>query len=436
MATKQSATPLELKRLGEGIHPAGDGLYLQVSKSGTRSWLYRYQIAGKRRAMGLGSAKLTDSDRAGGLSLKQARDKRDEYRLKVSRGIDPLAEREAQKQAEAAEQAKAESQQSETFEAFAGQYIKTKRAEWKNTKHGDQWENTLRTYAYPTIGSVHVSEIKKSQVFDLLEPIWTTKTETASRVRNRIELVLDFSYAKLELTGIDNPARWRGYLDKLLPKPKKITKVRNHPALPIDEMPAFIAALRLHEGMSPLALEFLILTAARTGEVLGAKWEEIDEVAQVWKVPPERMKGKREHQVPLTPAALAVLEKAKNLRMENNPYIFGGPRKEMPLSNMSLNQLVRGMSCDGLNEGEPPRWRDAKGQSIVPHGFRSAFRDWVAERTEYSETLAEMALAHVIKNQTEAAYRRGNMLERRRPLMADWATFCEPPKSEQETGPN
>ncbi len=433
MATKK--TPLELKRLGEGIHPVDDGLYLQVTKTGTRSWLFRYQIAGKRRAMGLGTAKLSESDPAGGLTLAKAREARGELKLKVKRGIDPLAEKEAQKQAKAAEQANAEAMQSETFEAVAMRFIEGRRHGWKNEKHGDQWENTLRTYAFPVVGNLHVSEVGTQHVLEILEPIWVCRTETASRVRSRIELVLNAAKVKGMREG-ENPARWRGHLDNILAKPRAIRAVRNHPALPIDEMPAFMAALRRHDGMSPLALEFAILTAARSGEVLGAKWEEIDEAAQVWKVPPERMKGKREHQVPLTPAAVAVVEKAKGLRMENNPYIFGGPRKDKPLSNMSLNQLVRGMSCDGLNEGEPPRWRDSKGRMIVPHGFRSTFRDWAAERTEYSETLAEMALAHVIKSKTEAAYRRGNLLERRRALMADWAKFCEPKKVDQDTGPN
>ena len=304
-----------------------------------------------------------------------------------------------------------------TFRLAGEAYIKAHREGWRNEKHADQWTNTLTTYAYPKIGHLLVQDVELPQVLAVLEPIGTSKTETASRVRGRIEAVLDWATARGHREGL-NPARWRGHLDKLLPKPSKVARVEHHTALPASEMPSFMAALRRQPGAGARALEFAILTAARSGEVRGATWQEIDLDAGVWLIPGDRMKAGREHRVPLSPEAVALL-KALPKHGETDLVFVGA--KGGQLSDMTLLAVVRRMKAP-----------------CVPHGFRSTFRDWAAEHTNYPSEMAEMALAHTISDKVEAAYRRGDMFEKRRQMMADWAAFWRGSRSvmpTRRTGP-
>jgi len=300
-----------------------------------------------------------------------------------------------------------------TFEQAASAYIKAHQSGWKNVKHGQQWRNTLEQYAYPIIGKMLVADVDTPQIIRILEPIWQKKAETAVRLRNRIELVLDWATARKYREGL-NPARWRGHLDKLLARQSK-TRRKHHAALPVDQAGAFMKRLRASEGMGARALEFVILTACRSGEVRGAKWGEIDLDAGVWVVPPERMKAAKEHRVPLSDAAVELL---KNLpRFATSEFVFPAPRGGM-LSDMTLNQLMRRMKVDA-----------------VPHGFRSTFRDWCADYTNYPREVAEMALAHAIESKVEAAYRRGDLFEKRRRLMAEWSQFLANPMMKGEVIP-
>ncbi|MHA3978755.1 tyrosine-type recombinase/integrase [Halovulum sp. GXIMD14794] len=385
----EELSALEIRRLeAPGLHAAGGvtGLYLRISKTGAKSWILRATIGGKRTDIGLGGYPT--------VTLAQARERGREAHDQIRQGINPIDQRKAARAALIAAQAKAM-----TFEEAMGKYLAQKTAEFKNPKHAAQWQSTLATYACPVLGKMEVSEIELPHIVKALEPIWLTKTETASRVRGRIEAVLAWATVSGFREG-DNPARWRGNLDAVLPKPSKVAKEKHHAALPIDDMPEFMAALAKREGMAARALEFLILTAARSGEVRGAKPDEIQ--GDVWIVPAERMKAGKEHRVPLSPAALAVLEKLP----KGSTYLFPAPRGGM-LSDMSISAVCRRMKVEA-----------------VPHGFRSTFRDWIGERTEYPNEVAEKALAHTIRNKSEAAYRREDMLDRRRPLMNEWAAFC------------
>lgn len=387
-------TALEVKRLAKpGLHAVGGvaGLYLQVTPSGARSWILRATVGSKRRDIGLGG--YPD------VTLAQAREKAREARDLIARGVDPVEQKKAARTALRLAQAAEIS-----FDEAARQFLATKRHEFKNPKHAAQWESTLQTYASPIIGRLPVAEIALPHIVQILEPIWTTKTETASRLRGRIEAVLAWATVAGYRSG-DNPARWKGHLDAVLPKPSKVAKVKNHRALPIDDMGAFMVALRKREGMAAKALEFLILTAARSGEVRGATWDEIDLKAKVWTIPAERMKAGKEHRVPLSDPAVALLEALP--RLAGSPYVFPSARGGM-LSDMALSALMKRMAVDA-----------------VPHGFRSTFRDWCAERINYPREVAEMALAHTISDKVEAAYRRGDLFEKRRRLMADWARFCD-----------
>jgi integrase len=294
-----------------------------------------------------------------------------------------------------------------SFKFCALAYIDAHEAGWRNTKHAQQWRNTLETYAYPVMGDVLVRDVALPQVMSILEPIWKTKTETASRLRGRIESVLDWATSSGYREGL-NPARWKGHFDTLLAKPGKVAKAVHHPALSLGEMGDFMQALRQREGMGARALEFSILTAARSGETRGATWEEIDMDAALWIIPGNRMKAGAEHRVPLSEPALAVLKAVP--RMAGTDLVFSAPRGGM-LSDMSLTAVTRRMDA-----------------ACVPHGFRSTFRDWCAERTNYPRDLAEMALAHAIGDKVEAAYRRGDMLEKRRRMMVEWAAFCAKPE--------
>jgi integrase len=385
---------LEVQRItAPGFHAVGGvaGLHLQVLPTGARSWLLRIVIGGKRRDMGLGG--YPD------VPLALAREKAREAREKVDKGIDPIGERRALQSA-----LRAASGAEITFEKAAQQFIDAKSAEWKNAKHRAQWGATLETYAYPTIGKMQVRDVALPHIVKILEPIWTTKTETATRLRGRLESVLDWAAVR-GYRDKDNPARWKGHLDKILAKPGKVAKVEHHAALPIDAVPGFLADLRQRHGMAAKALEFLVLTACRSGEVRGARWAEIDLEATVWVVPADRMKAAREHRVPLSEPALALLRALP--RLEGSDLVFWAPRGGV-LSDMTLTAVIRRMELEA-----------------VPHGFRSTFRDWVSERTNYPRDVAEMALAHAIGDKVEAAYRRGDLFEKRRRMMAEWAKHCE-----------
>lgn len=375
----------------EGLHAVGGvaGLYLQV-RGPSKSWILRVMVGKKRRDMGLGGYPS--------VTLAMAREKARQAREAIGGGVDPIMERERVKSALVA------AQLSElTFDQATKKFLDARSDEWRNAKHRQQWENTLATYASPVLGNLLVADIQREQVLAVLEPIWKTKTETASRLRGRIESVLDWASARGYRQG-DNPARWRGHLDQLLAKPSKIAKVEHHAALGIDQVPKFMADLCQREGTGARALELLVLTAVRSGEVRGAVWSEIDLAGAVWTIPASRMKAGREHRVPLSKPALDVLNSLP--RVEGCDLVFPGAQNK-PLSDMTLTGVIRRMDVDA-----------------VPHGFRSTFRDWVSERTSYPSDVAEMALAHTIQNKVEAAYRRGDLFAKRAELMNEWASFC------------
>lgn len=378
-----------------GWYGDGGGLWLQVGPTGGKSWLFRYTRSGRARAMGLGPLDL--------VSLAEAREKARDARRLIGEGRDPL---DVKRDATAA--ARARDATTITFRSAAESYITAHAAGWRNAKHAEQWRATLEAYAYPVIGDLAVDAIGVAEVMTILEPAWSTKTETASRVRGRIEAVLDWATARHYRHG-DNPARWKGHLDKLLPAKAKVAKVRHQPALPWAEVPDFLAELRALTSISAKALDFTVLTAARTGEVIGARWPEIDFAAKLWTIPGERMKAGREHRVPLSTAALGILAGLPR-EGDGDGWIWPGARAGRPLSNMAMLEMLR-----GLRPG------------LTVHGFRSSFRDWAAEATNFPRDLAEAALAHVVKDKTERAYRRGDALEKRRRLMDAWARFCGSP---------
>ena len=385
---------LEVRNLtAPGLYFVGGvaGLALQVNPAGARSWTLRAVIGGKRRDMGLGAYSPT------GMTLAKAREAATAARELIRQGVDPI-----QRQLEARSTLRAAMAEALTFKECGESYIKAHAASWKNAKHRQQWRNTLAQYAYPVFGELLVRDVKLSHVMQVLEPLWATTNETAVRLRGRIELVLDWAAARGLRDGM-NPARWRGHLDKLLAKPSKVNNREHHAALPVGDMGAFMARLREAEGTGARALEFVILTAARSGEVRGATWAEIDTNAKVWTVPALRMKAGKEHRVPLSAEALALL--ASVPKVAATELVFQAPRGGA-LSDMTLTAVLRRMAVPA-----------------VPHGFRSTFRDWTAERTNYPRDVAEMALAHAIGDKVEAAYRRGDLFEKRRLMMADWAGF-------------
>ena len=401
----KALTPLQVKNAMPGRHADGEGLHLLVKPSGARSWVYRFMLNGVARDVGLSRCPEAISllQKTGGddLTLAQARDVASLYRMKVKLGVDPLAERQEVVAAANAEK-QAERAATVTFAAMADKCIVMKEGSWRNAKHRQQWGNTLGTYAFPVLGDMRVGDIETPHVLQVLEPIWDTKKETASRVRGRIESILDAAKVRGYRTG-ENPARWRGHLAQILPARTKLSR-GHHKAAPYDEVPKILKALRSHRAVGALALEFTILTAARTGEVIGATWEEIDFQKGVWTIPAHRMKAGREHRVPLSDQALAILRSVEKL---GKAHVFPGQRGG-PMSGMTMSMLLRRMNTD-----------------VTVHGFRSSFRDWAAECTGYSHEACEMALAHTIGNKAEAAYRRGDLFEKRRRLMADWATYCE-----------
>jgi integrase len=381
-------TARKVQTAGPGKYEDGGGLRIVVSHTGSKQWVMRYTIAGKRREAGLGSYPI--------VSLECARKKAIDYREKVVQGIDPL------------EVKPVAPPDKPTFTHCAALFIKHHRRGWKNRKHGRQWVSTLKTYVRPVIGNRPVDEIGTEEILQILTPIWISKNETAKRVQGRIENILDYAAAR-KWRDANNPARWRGHLDKLLLSPNKIQNVRHHPAMPYDMVAAFMAELRANTSISSYALQWLILTATRTSETLQGKWEEIDLKTQIWTIPSERMKAKRPHRVPLTDPAMAILDVSP--RVAGNPYLFPGSRYSKPLSNMALLQLMRGMGYGvGGNKAD-----------YVPHGFRSSFRDWAGEVSSFPHDVCEMALAHVIENKAEAAYRRGDLFAKRRRMMQEWA---------------
>jgi len=391
---EKKLSPLAInKQTRPGMYGDGAGLWLQVMTSGAKSWIFRYMKNGKAREMGLGPVR--------DVSVAEARERASACRKLLLDGKDPIDARKAVRQAEALEHAK-----TVTFAECAESYIESHKTGWKNDKHVSQWRNTLRDYAFPYLENLSVVAIDTGLVMKCLEPIWVTKPETASRVRGRIESILDWAKARGYRQG-ENPAAWRGHLDHLLPRSSKVAAVRHHPALPYTEIGKFMKDLRGQAGIAASALEFTILTAARTDESLGAQWCEFDLKNALWIIPAKRMKMKREHRVPLSKPVLDILQRMAALRISD--YVFPGAKQNRPLSNMAMLELLKRMGRKG----------------ITVHGFRSTFRDWTAELTAYPREVAEMALAHTVGNDVEEAYRRGDLLMKRHKLMADWAAYCD-----------
>jgi integrase len=380
-----------------GMYADGGGLYLRVAAGGSKNWVFRYTANGRLRDMGLGPVHT--------LSLAEARDAATECRKLRLRGVDPITHRRASLAAGKASDAKAMS-----FRECAEAYMAGHESGWHNARHREQWRNSLQSYVYPLLGGLPVNAIDTGLVMQVVQPMWKDKTETASRVRGRIELVLDWAKASGFRDG-ENPARWRGHLEQLLPKRSKVRQIKHLAALPYREAGAFMSKLRQQDSVPARALEFVVLTAARVGEVLDATWDEVDFHNRIWTVPAGRMKARREHRVPLSDAAMRVLQKMRHLRQD--ALIFPGNRDRRPMSQMTLLILVKTIA----------------GMDINVHGLRSTFRDWAAERTNFPREVAEMALAHAIPNAVEAAYRRGDLFEKRSKLMEAWAEFCGKPQS-------
>jgi integrase len=387
-----------------GMYADGGGLYLRVTPEGARNWVFRFMIDRKPRWMGLGPLAL--------YSLADARARAQDARRKRHEGIDPIEARRAKRAQQRLDAAKAI-----TFKQCAESYIASHRAGWRNAKHRYQWPATLGAYVYPAIGALPVQAVDTALVHKVLEPIWTAKPETASRVRQRIENILGFAKVCGYRDG-ENPARWRGHLDNLLPARSKVRDVKHLAALPYVELPTFLVNLRTREATAARALEFLVLTAARTGEVIGARWNEIDMLDKIWTVPAGRMKAHREHRVPLSPRAVAILKEMLAARNgdDGNAYVFPGPKPGKPLSNMAFLMLLRRMGLDYL----------------TVHGFRATFKTWASERTSFQNEIAEAALAHIIGDKVEQAYRRGDLFDKRRRLMQQWATYCTAAAREQQ----
>ena len=378
-----------------GLHGDGLGLYLLVSEAGTKSRIFRYRVGNRLRNMGLGATHI--------VTLAEAREKARECRRARHDGIDPIEARRA-----ARAQAKLGSAKAMTFQDCAERYIASHRAGWRSKTNAAQWSSTLGRYVFPVFGSLPAQSIDTGLVMKVIEPIWNEMPETANRVRGRIESVLDWATARGYRTG-ENPARWRGHLENLLPAKMNVRRVKHYAALPYTEIANFVADLRRRNGVAPRALEFAILTAARTGEVFGATWAEIDFSARLWSIPAGRMKAGRAHRVPLSAPALALLEGRRKAR--EGDLVFPGGKTQRPFSSAALLLVLRRMNRS----------------DVTPHGFRSTFRDWAAERTGFPREVAEMALAHAVGDAVEAAYRRGDLFEKRRLLMDAWGRFCDTP---------
>ena len=389
-ATGLSARRVETEKR-PGLFADGGGLYLQVSATGAKSWIFRYTFGGRRLDMGLGSVKR--------VTLAEAREKALEAAKLVQAGVDPKEARNAERAAQKAEPARLV-----TFKECAEAYIAGMRPGWKNAKHAAQWTSTLERYAFPFIGALPVEAVDMAAVLKSIGPIWTKRPETAGRLRGRIELILDYARVHGYRSG-DNPARWRGHLDHILPARSDVARVEHHASLVYQDIPAFWPRLQIQDGMGARALEFAVLTSSRSGEVLGAAWAEMDLEALVWTIPRERMKAGQEHRVPLSEPAIGLLRKLLTVRQ--NDFVFPGQSRGRPLSNMALAMVLRRMKLP-----------------VTPHGFRSTFRTWAAEKTTFSADVCEAALAHSQSSKVVAAYQRGDFFEKRRALMAVWADYC------------
>ena len=393
----EKLTALQVDSLTEpGMYYTGsDYLYLQVRGPKWRSWIFRYTLGGRTRYLGLGSA------RKGKVTLADARRRAGDYARSVANGIDPIEAKRGEKQRRELDEAKRV-----TFREAADRYIAAHRDTWRSEKHRNQWDATLATYVFPVFGDLPVQTINVGLVLKVIEPIWSAKPETANRTRGRIETVLDWAKARGYRDG-ENPARWRGHLSNLLPKRSKVRAVVHHPALPYVETGAFMAELRTRGGIAASALEYLILTATRTGEALGTRWSEIDLKQRVWTIPASRMKATREHRIPLSGPAAALLERMQLIKQGD--LVFPGARSGQSLSNMAMIVVLRRM---GRAE-------------LTVHGFRSTFRDWAAEGTGFERDVIETALAHSVGSKVETAYRRGDLFDKRRRLMDAWAEYCD-----------
>lgn len=410
----EELSALDVKRLA---HPGGKrnvlcsvggvpGLYMQITPNGGRSWVLRVKVGTLRRDIGLGGFP--------GVTLSQARDKARDARAKIEGGIDPVEERKAAKAALVATQ-----RRGLTFADAVDKALTAKLDAFKNAKHRQQWENTLATYATPDLGGMLVQDITTQDVLRVLQPLWMDKTETASRLRGRIEAVLSWATVAGHRSG-DNPARWAGNLKELLPPPSKVAKEENQPALSLEDAPRWFEALQAREGFGARALELAALTATRSQEVRGALWDEIDLKAALWIIPGARMKMGKEHRVPLSSRAVKMLEALP--RLKDNPFVFPAARGGQ-LSDMTLSATMKRMHEAEVAEGGTGFLDRTSKRPAVPHGLRSTFRDWVGEKTAYPGDMAEVALAHKISNAVEASYRRGDMIEKRRRMMGDWADF-------------
>jgi integrase len=378
-----------------GMYGDGGGLYLQVGPGGAKSWIYRFTLNGRQRYLGLGP--LNE------IPLKRARELAAEARQLRAEGIDPIDHRRSERLA-----ARVASAKVMTFQQCAEAYIAAHESGWHNPKHRAQWHSTLATYVYPVFGSLPVGEVNTGLVLQCLQPIWSSKIETASRLRGRVESILDWAKVAEYRVG-ENPARWRGHLDKLLPAKSKVRAVEHYAALPYGQMPGFIAELRGRQGVSALVLEFTILCASRTGEAIGARWDEFDFPAGIWTIPGKRMKSGNEHRVPLSARAVEIIRSRYEKR--ESEFVFPSTRIGQPLSKTAMLKLLELMGRENL----------------TVHGFRSSFRDWAAECTSFPAEVAEMALAHTVGSAVEKAYRRGDLFEKRRALMDEWARYCTRP---------
>jgi integrase len=396
----------------------GGGLWLTVSKRDdagkplAASYVYRFMLDGKARELGLGSAWDVD--------LADARNAAREYRARVkSHKVDVLDEkREVEAQRRAAKAAPKALAKRKTFRQVAEDLIDSQESGWRNAKHRYQWRQSLASYAYPVLGNLAIEDIKTAHVVDALQPIWLSKTETASRVRGRIERVLDRAKV-LELRSGENPARWKGHLEHLFPKKSAVAPVEHHAALPYQDIGAFVAELRQQQGIAARALEFAILCWSRSGEVIGMRWEEIDEAERLWTVPAERMKAGKEHRVPLCDRALRILDEMKQIRTwRPSEYVFQGLKDGQPLSDMSMLMRLRRMGHPGL----------------TVHGFRASASSWCAARTRFPAEMRELALAHTVSDKVVAAYQRDDMFEKRRRLAEAWCEFCDTPATTQNAG--
>jgi integrase len=386
-----------------GMHSDGDGLYLQVGAGGAKSWIYRFTLSGRERYLGLGSTNA--------IPLKRARELAAEARQVRAEGIDPVEKRRSDRVAK-----RVESTRAITFDQCASAYIAAHEAGWRNAKHRYQWRATLRDYASPVFGHFPVQDIDTNLVMRVIEPLWRTKTETASRTRQRIEAILDWATVREYRQGA-NPARWRGHLQKLLPAKAKVSAVEHLAAMPYADIPAFMAAMRTRESVSARCLELTILTAARTGETINTRWSEFDLDTRVWVIPGSRMKMGAEHRIPLAPRAVDILREIYSRRA--GEFVFANVGTGRPISDMTMRKLL---TLAGHSQ-------------LTVHGFRSTFTDWAHECTEFPDIVIDMALAHKVSDKVQAAYRRGDLFEKRRKLMEAWANYCSRPAFEGDVMP-